>query len=392
MSSLRTISSDRTCIITNSSRNLHSEKNSNIKKYVEEFKKEVETKYNKSQTNKNFKFPRKKKTIKKKYSNEKDKSFNSLENVKIYDLEAENTKRNILKKMENNKDSGRLLTFIIKQMGKLNKDYLDSQFQTDNSDYFKILLKGVMNIQNNNKNFLNKAKKTKNKVFKFQKKLNRKSTRKTSSKKLNQSIKKAEKLEKIEKNILKKLSNEINPKKIKYILKNKEVYLNFDTKKINNKNNIKSNYTPHTSRTSMIKKNKNAKSSSINRKKSKNKSKKSLSKKLVKSKNLKNTSQYKLNKQKSDRISNYNKTQSILDTSAFSKKKIKKIEIKGNKKINPLTFTKEQLNSLINKNFKTKNLKKKYIEIQNPLIKNTSSSKRKMNIGINLKSLKKQIN
>ena len=392
MSSLRTISSDRTCIITNSSRNLHSEKNNNIKKYVQEFKKEVEMKFNKSQTNKNFKFPRKKKTIKKKYSFEKEKSFNSLENVNVYDLEAENAKRNILKKMDTYKNNGSLLAFVIKQMGKLNKDYLESQFRCDNSDYFKILLKSVMNIKNNNKNFLNKAKKTKNKVFKFQKKLNRKSTRKTSSKKLNHSKKKIQKTKNLEKNILKKLSNEINPKKIKYILKNKNVYLNFDTKKINNKNNLKSNYTPHTSRTSVIKKNKNVKSSSISRKKFKNKSKKSLSKKSIKQKNNNNCSQYKITKQKSNRISNYNKTQSILDTSGFSKKKVKKIENKPlTKKINPLTFTKEQLNSLINKNFKTKNLKKKYIEIQNPLIKN-SSSKRKINSGFNLKSLKKKIN
>jgi hypothetical protein len=389
MSSQDLVTSEKINLKTESSRN-YTLNNDSIGDYVREFKKEVETKYLQSFTNKNFKFPRKKKTVKKKYSSEKKDSFNSLDNLVYYDLKVQDIKRTLLEQIDSFTNYGNYLALVIKKIGCLNIRYLETQFQSEKSCLFKIILKAIRLIKNNkNENFSNKAKKTKNKVFVLQKKLNQTGSKislskNRSNKKENCSnpkksdreakieikendhtskiFKEKEMINNIKEKEQKAKSKEFDLKKIKYILKNKELYLNIKTKKNNSKIiEDKKNSGNQTSRTSLLKNNKNVKSSSIKRKKSITEFQKCLSKNSVKPNNG-NSSKSRIIKETSF-LPKKNKNASILDSSVISRKKNLHTDI--NKKNVPMTFTKDQLNSLIHKNFNKKNSMKKYIDIQN---------------------------
>ena len=66
-----------------------------IKEYVGKFQKEIEKKYESSITNWNFRFPSKKKTIKKNLRHEVKSSQPSLEDVLVYDLKSVDVRREI---------------------------------------------------------------------------------------------------------------------------------------------------------------------------------------------------------------------------------------------------------------------------------------------------------
>ena len=111
-----------------------------IKAYVMEFKKEVETKFSKSQVNAGYKFQRKRVTKSKHSIASKIDSFDSLENASYYDLEAQNVKTDLMETLGNNKMSETdIIVEVIKKMGKLDERYLRTQFSNIKSPFFKML-------------------------------------------------------------------------------------------------------------------------------------------------------------------------------------------------------------------------------------------------------------
>jgi hypothetical protein len=115
-----------------------------IKKYIIEFKKDIEIKYENSIANQNFKFPRK--TNKNSF---KEKSLKSLKNVKFYDLDSSNVK-NFLKRISKDKSQSKskILLNTVKKLGKLDERYLLSQLKDTKSDFFKILFNNVKEVKN----------------------------------------------------------------------------------------------------------------------------------------------------------------------------------------------------------------------------------------------------
>lgn len=110
-----------------------------INDYVHKFREEVKLKFTTSVTNHNFKFPRIQKLINPKNSFG-EKSNSSLENVQVYDLVSENVKNNLKLKFENKRNSEtEFLVDAISSVGKLNKEYLHSQFKKPNSELIKYI-------------------------------------------------------------------------------------------------------------------------------------------------------------------------------------------------------------------------------------------------------------
>ena len=114
-----------------------------IKKYVVQFKKEIEKKFKKSSSNKGYKFPRKTHKVPK-----NNKIFNSLSKVNFYDLESQNVKKYILNLNKSKKNSNSsILMKLVKKLGSLDERYLQSQFKDTRSDFFKMLYKNVVRIK-----------------------------------------------------------------------------------------------------------------------------------------------------------------------------------------------------------------------------------------------------
>lgn len=124
------------------------EKSSNseeIHKYVEEFKQEVETKFQKSKSNKKFVFPRK---IEKKDQKDtlRNESNDSLKDVLFYDLESQNIKKALLREIGSKKKSETItLVDVISKLGKLDTRYLTSQLKNCESSFFRILYQAIQN-------------------------------------------------------------------------------------------------------------------------------------------------------------------------------------------------------------------------------------------------------
>lgn len=113
-----------------------------IKQYVQEFKKEVDSKYKKSKTNLNFVFPRK--TEKSRSRKNLNDSLESLKQVTFYDLDSQNIKATLLRSMRSPKKSETtLLVDVITKLGKLDPRYLASQMQNCDSTFFRILFESV---------------------------------------------------------------------------------------------------------------------------------------------------------------------------------------------------------------------------------------------------------
>lgn len=114
-----------------------------IKKYVIEFKKEIEKKFKDSSSNNLYKFPRKTNKIQKTF-----KIYDSLSKVSFYDLESQNVKKYIsnLKKSKKNTNSS-ILMKTVKKLGSLDGRYLQSQLKDTRSEFFKILYKNVVRMK-----------------------------------------------------------------------------------------------------------------------------------------------------------------------------------------------------------------------------------------------------
>lgn len=109
--------------------------------YVNDFKKEVEKKYIASRTNKNFKLLSKlPRSISESRTRIEPNSFNSLEGVVHYDLEAQNAKRKLknLFSIKNNSPN-QMVIDVIKILGSLDERYLESQMNRADSIYFNSL-------------------------------------------------------------------------------------------------------------------------------------------------------------------------------------------------------------------------------------------------------------
>lgn len=115
-----------------------------IRAYVMEFKKEVESKFAKSRVNAEYKFQRKKRLRSKNSVSSKQESVDSLENAMHYDLEAQNVKIELMETLRNNKASETdIIVEAIKKMGKLDERYLRTQFSNVKSPFFKILSNSI---------------------------------------------------------------------------------------------------------------------------------------------------------------------------------------------------------------------------------------------------------
>ena len=124
-------------LIDKSSFSDETEEDSAIKEYVINFQKEVSKKFSESTTNYNYKYP---KQLQKKEKTTEPNSFDSLQEVSLYDLDAQNVKRELLENTKTEKLSeSSLLVDAIKKMSKLDKKYLKSQLSSINSPLFKIL-------------------------------------------------------------------------------------------------------------------------------------------------------------------------------------------------------------------------------------------------------------
>ena len=114
-----------------------------INDYVHKFREEVKLKFTTSITNHNFKFPRIEKLINPKNSFV-EKSNSSLENVQVYDLVSENVKNSLKLKFENKRNSEtEFLVDAISSVGKLNKEYLHSQFKKPDSELIKYIYRSL---------------------------------------------------------------------------------------------------------------------------------------------------------------------------------------------------------------------------------------------------------
>ena len=149
---MNTNKTDKTSFLDLSNSNLESEQaltteeskeDSQIKAYVEEFKKEVEKKFQKSNTNVEYRFPLYQLSDKKPKKEQPD-SFDSLKRVNHYDLESQNIKKELMETLKTNKLSeSDILVEAIKKMGKLDSKYLKSQFSNVKSPFFKIIANAI---------------------------------------------------------------------------------------------------------------------------------------------------------------------------------------------------------------------------------------------------------
>lgn len=134
------ISSEKVCLSDK-------EEDLQVTEYVENFKKEVEKKFENSIINKSFKF---KKQNDFQQSND---SLQSLEGVMFYDLQSQNVKNELNKNIELRKYSETTnLVEVITKMGRLDSRYLLSQIKKVKSSFFQILQSAVsLKLQSVNK-------------------------------------------------------------------------------------------------------------------------------------------------------------------------------------------------------------------------------------------------
>lgn len=114
-----------------------------IAQFVQEFRTEVDAKFKKSVTNSTFVFPRRpeKSASKKELKNE---SMDSLKGVQFYDLESQNTKESLCALLGQKRNSEtRNLVEVVRELGKLDPRYLDSQLRNCESTFFRLLYKTV---------------------------------------------------------------------------------------------------------------------------------------------------------------------------------------------------------------------------------------------------------
>lgn len=100
-----------------------------VKAYVEEFRRDVELRFNTSKVNNLYKFPRKPKPESVRRRDE-ESSSDSLKNVRFYDLESQNVKRDLLLARQHTpaRPDAEILAEIVHKLGKLDSRYLSSQF------------------------------------------------------------------------------------------------------------------------------------------------------------------------------------------------------------------------------------------------------------------------
>lgn len=135
-------SSDEENILTTE----NSKDDEQIRAYVIEFKKEVESKFSKSRVNAEYKFNKKKQLRSKNSVSSRHDSFDSLENANYYDLEAQNVKTELMESMRNKQISeSDIIVEAIKKMGQLDERYLKTQFSNTKSPFFKILSSSITN-------------------------------------------------------------------------------------------------------------------------------------------------------------------------------------------------------------------------------------------------------
>lgn len=114
-----------------------------IRDYVSEFRKEVDKKFLASTVNQTYRFPRKRIQTEER-EREDGLNENSLANVIFYDLESQNVKRELCRTSDVRKRSDTtFLVDVIKKLGKLDHRYLDSQLRSCRSPFFKVLQTSV---------------------------------------------------------------------------------------------------------------------------------------------------------------------------------------------------------------------------------------------------------
>lgn len=114
-----------------------------IAQFVQEFRAEVDAKFKKSATNAAYVFPRRpeKSASKRELKNE---SADSLRGVQFYDLESQNTKESLLGLLGQKRNSEtRNLVAVVRELGRLDPRYLDSQLRNCESTFFKLLYRTV---------------------------------------------------------------------------------------------------------------------------------------------------------------------------------------------------------------------------------------------------------
>jgi hypothetical protein len=116
-----------------------------IVEYVQQFRKDVESKFRKSTTNQTYQFPRRPDHSASKRDLKND-SFDSLKDVTFYDLESQNTRAVLLGVLGAKKKSETsALVEVIHKLGHLDPRYLSSQLRNCESTFFKLLYKSVQN-------------------------------------------------------------------------------------------------------------------------------------------------------------------------------------------------------------------------------------------------------
>ena len=124
----------------------HDDEEDQIKAYVAEFRREVENKFRASTTNVSYRFPRK--TVQKYPRQLQDSdSLCSLLDVTYYDLDSQNTKRDLLGGNNSTRDrkgsETQFLVDVVRRLGKLDGRYLASQLGSPKSPFFRLLYNSV---------------------------------------------------------------------------------------------------------------------------------------------------------------------------------------------------------------------------------------------------------
>lgn len=119
-----------------------SDEDQQVREYVIEFRREIEEKFRISRMNQAYCFPRNPKN--KSHSHRRIDSIDSLRGVTFYDLESQNVKRklNCAAAYRKNSASEKIVE-IIKSLGRLDGRYLQSQFSSPRSPFFKLLHKSM---------------------------------------------------------------------------------------------------------------------------------------------------------------------------------------------------------------------------------------------------------
>ena len=113
-----------------------------VNAYVEEFKREIEEKFEKSRMNQTYCFPRRSRSKSRKPP--VADSPESLKDVLFYDLESQNVKHRLqLTAAQRRQSISEDIVEMIKGMGQLDGRYLRSQFSSPRSPFFKMLHKSL---------------------------------------------------------------------------------------------------------------------------------------------------------------------------------------------------------------------------------------------------------